>query len=267
MHPMKIYYYVKNKLSYYCIIIGLFVQSLFLYPLTILMPLCFVFLLLVLLLFITKLSNILMAVDFSDISTVADCVTSLMAVDFSEISTVADCLTFFSVVVALMTLFQTKSLKEADFIEKYNEKYQQNDMRFSLEVLGEIEKRLSKENKEMLRMPINNKNKQIKLIQKEEFENAFSYANEARRNVKLYFLNILDLYLHNKISVSTLRIICNKSGLLLLFSVVEPMEKILNDRYDYKKFYILMIMLHDIWEEKRKQAGFSNTPAKKYKCH
>lgn len=62
----------------------------------------------------------------------------------------------------------------------------------------------------------------------------------ARRLIKHYFLNALELYRAGNIGHEKFLAICNKCSKGLLFSTVEIMENILNAKYDDKKFEELM---------------------------
>ncbi|MBN2688417.1 MAG: hypothetical protein JXR85_09625, partial [Deltaproteobacteria bacterium] len=53
-------------------------------------------------------------------------------------------------------------------------------------------------------------------------------VQNARRQVKYYFFSAYDLYKRGFISPETMKIICDREGMDLLFDVVEPLEKLLH---------------------------------------
>lgn len=74
-------------------------------------------------------------------------------------------------------------------------------------------------------------------------------VHEARRLVKGYFLNALDLYEHDMLTEKVLMEILDKAGIVTLFHVVEPLEWQHNRDYDATKFYRLMKCASSIYEK------------------
>ena len=85
--------------------------------------------------------------------------------------------------------------------------------------------------------------------------------DRARRNVKGFFLGAYTLWRGRSISRRALLQIIDVDGVALLFSVVEPMERILNDQYDWRPFYeIMRIMGPRRWAAIRVRTQTHKTP-------
>ena len=55
-----------------------------------------------------------------------------------------------------------------------------------------------------------------------------------------------------------MRQICDVDGLMLLFKVIEPAERIKNEKYDWTVFYNIMNVTQDIYKKKEKQTAAHN---------
>lgn len=95
------------------------------------------------------------------------------------------------------------------------------------------------------RININNRNELI--LRRERFFPWSKDQDYARRRLKNYFSSALELYRSHSISKKILRNICDNDSFRLLFMVVEPMEAIMNDKYNYDVFYELMDVMKDVY--------------------
>ena len=171
----------------------------------------------------------------------------------NETQFVAGIITILSIIFVIATLLQSKSLYEADLLVKFDEKYESREMSDNLRLLRNISSLPAfGDVRHLVRSDMHNEDKPLPLQIKGRFWSSHAGADEARRAVKFYFINALDLYLEGKISQKIMRRICNKSGITILFNVVEPMEAYLNPKYDYTKFRLIMMLTTDIWREHKK---------------
>ena len=79
--------------------------------------------------------------------------------------------------------------------------------------------------------------------------------DRARRVLKNHFLALHKLYETRSIGRRTLRDLCDNDAFVLLFSVVEPMEAIINDCYKWQPFRDLMRLCGDVWAECSRRAA------------
>lgn len=170
-----------------------------------------------------------------------------------ETQLVAGIITILSIIFVIATLLQSKSLYEADLLAKYDEKYESQEMCDNLRLLRDFSSvQEMRDVCNLVRTDRYNEDRPLPIQKKGKFWESINGVDKARRAVKFYFINALDLYLEGKISQEVMRRICNKSGIHTFFNVVEPMEAYLNPRYDYTKFRRIMMLTTDIWREQKK---------------
>lgn len=170
-----------------------------------------------------------------------------------ETQLVAGIITILSIIFVIATLLQSKSLYEADLLAKYDEKYESQEMCDNLRLLRDFSSvQEMRDVCHLVRTDRYNEDRPLPIQKKGRFWESIDGVDKARRAVKFYFINALDLYLEGKISQEVMRRICNKSGILTFFNVVEPMEAYLNPEYDYTKFRRIMMLTTDIWREQKK---------------
>ena len=191
---------------------------------------------------------------------------------FSFISDIASGVTIISLFFVYETLRQSKSLHEAEVMDRYNSKYESSEMYEDLRILSDLDKVM---NLSSYRTHKDNPNSIPEGIKKEVWLRMDKVTNSsepwskeehlnhrqdvARRRVKFYFLSALDLYENGRLSLYVFRNILRKSGISLLFSVVESMEYSINPNYDYGKFYHLMLLMSGVVNgEKKTNEHFRN---------
>lgn len=179
------------------------------------------------------------------------------------IGLISSLVTIFSIVIVYATLKQTQSLFEAEIMNNYNIEYESDEMYDNLRILRELSTTLPFQT-DGSRSVDNNENKipeifktetpwvRMKPLSDNELNNLSNKDKEAyllnrkqdraRRKVKFFFINSLDLYEKGKLSLYVFERIIDKSGISLLFNVVEHMEYHINENYDYGKFYRLMLI-------------------------
>ena len=90
-------------------------------------------------------------------------------------------------------------------------------------------------------------NRKALVTEKERFFPWTEKEDYSRRKLKNYFASALELYRSRRIGRKALRNICDNDSFRLLFTVVEPMEAIMNDQYNYDVFYDLMDVMKDVY--------------------
>lgn len=189
------------------------------------------------------------------------------------IGLISSLVTIFSIVIVYATLKQTQSLFEAEIMNSYNIEYESDEMYDNLRILRELSTTLPFQTNGS-RSVNNNENKIPEIFKTEtpwvrmdplsdiELNNLSNKEREAyllnrnqdraRRKVKFFFINSLDLYEKGKLSLYVFERIIDKSGISLLFNVVEHMEYHINKNYDYGKFYRLMLISSGICKKEIK---------------
>ncbi len=165
---------------------------------------------------------------------------------------VANALFFLTVLLAYAALKKNQSLFEAEMIFKYDKSYASQKMCDALWVLGNF--RREPNNKyffsEYRKSDRNPKNGGI--FTADDKYRWDKEVDDARRLVKMYFLNPYNMYMQGKISRSVFRCIVDKYGLPIFFEVVEKMEFLSNKEYEHEKFYYVMLLAGDIYEKHHK---------------
>lgn len=148
------------------------------------------------------------------------------------------------------TMIQSRRIAEAEFIRRSIAKYFSSEMIIYMRRLVDYAQKHPK----YFRM-----HRTEYVNPKDEF--AFPYekemkwcsdTDEARRFVKGYFINALELYEQGKISRQSLRSIVDKSGLTVLFEIIEPLDVQMNPEYDASYYYRLMLFAGDLYKKRRK---------------
>lgn len=91
-------------------------------------------------------------------------------------------------------------------------------------------------------------NRKSLVTEKERFFPWTEKEDYSRRKLKNYFASALELYRSRRIGRKALRNICDNDSFRLLFTVVEPMEFVMNDKYNYDVFYELMDVMKDVYQ-------------------
>lgn len=149
----------------------------------------------------------------------------------------------FSILFAYYQFNLAKSTIEAQVILHFNSIYANSELLKHLQTLGAFYKNPA--NKVFITAKRDKASNLLKPLNIDT-NNDFHWSpevNEARRVLKNYFFDILELRKTNYISNGIFNRACAKSGITLLFEVVEPLEEYLNPSYDYSKFYYMMRFL------------------------
>lgn len=72
-------------------------------------------------------------------------------------------------------------------------------------------------------------------------------VDDARRSIKFYFFDAIDMYTCGQISRSSFIKLIDQSAICVFFEVVEPLEAMLNPLYDYQRYYNLMLLCGDVY--------------------
>lgn len=157
-------------------------------------------------------------------------------------------------VVTFIALVLAKKAIESQILMKMNEEYATEDMKKSVRVLFELKKKY--------RGALRGRNVEYNPrgpISQNSFVGAkgevdWTEIDEARRKVKFYFINLLDMLAGRFISKAVFLQAVNKSGITILFDVVEHLEQALNADYEWEKFHKIFIHTENVWEKYNKNA-------------
>lgn len=155
-----------------------------------------------------------------------------------ELSILADVTTFFAFLAALNGVHRARLASEAQLLSNYNDKYFNDDMRKAIENLNSF-KKSNKAYFYLHRAPWNNEQDGACFVSSRRLYIP-DEVHAARRLVKGYFINALDLYEHGMLTEKLFMEILNKDGIVTLFHVVEALEWHHNPDYDASKFYRMM---------------------------
>lgn len=90
----------------------------------------------------------------------------------------------------------------------------------------------------------------------------FSWGDKedgARRNLKFYFYNAVDMYVSGRISFASFRRLVDQSAICVFFDVVEPMECMINPIYGARRYHMIMLFAGDIYlKHKMYDAAINN---------
>lgn len=164
----------------------------------------------------------------------------------SDVSLVAGLVTIVSIVLVYETLRRSRIVSEAQLLSSYNDKYFETAMLNAIRMLRDFSKNHEK-NFLHYRTPCCNDSVSIRFLQDDELWWT-PEVDEARRRVKGYFINALDLYEQGMLSYDVFVKILNKSGITTLFEIVEPLEWYLNTKYDASKFHRLMAYASHVYK-------------------
>lgn len=91
---------------------------------------------------------------------------------------------------------------------------------------------------------------------------SFSWGDEednARRSLKFYFYNALDLYVSGRISYASFHRLVDQSAICVFFDVVEPMECMINPIYGARRYHMMMLFAGKIYlKHKMYDAAINN---------
>ncbi len=163
-------------------------------------------------------------------------------------------------VVAILTFIHSLALRESEMVIKYQEKYFCPEMGDSLRKLNIFadDTKSSKDGKSRRGQFSHMDSSPPRLADSkldgqegglDHWQTSDSELHQARRCVKEYFFTLIDLYELGYISLYNLESLCDKGGLVTLFTIVEPMERALNKKYDRSKFDQLYKHLNDIYKK------------------
>lgn len=165
----------------------------------------------------------------------------------SDVGLIAGLVTIVSIVLVYETLRRSRIVSEAQLLSNYNDKYFKEKMLNAIRLL----RRFSKEHEKNFichRTPCCNPKGAFYFLGDDELWWT-PEVDAARRRLKGYFINALDLYEQGMLSYDVFIKILNKSGITTLFGIVEPMEWYLNPKYDASKFHRLMAYASHIYKE------------------
>ena len=151
--------------------------------------------------------------------------------------------TAMGIVIAAQTLDDSKKTAEAQLIDKYNDKYFENDMYDALTSLWKVHKEYSDW---FLPVRLMSHNDSFSISLKDEnIENLKALLmnekiDKDRRIVKRYFLNAYEMNRQGFISEKVLLEIIDKEGIKAFFCIVEPLELAKNKNYNYEPFFGIM---------------------------
>ena len=164
------------------------------------------------------------------------------------INSLAALATILSLVLVLMTLQSTKRINETQLLFQYDELYFKKEMQQYLRILREFHSKY-----ENTFEPHRDERNQIS---GDDFmTDGLSWCeciDTARRQIKSYFINALDLYLEGMISTRVFLRIIDKNAITIFFDIVEPMEWNLNRDYDHTKFEKIMTLAYPIYTKYKK---------------
>lgn len=160
---------------------------------------------------------------------------------------IANLATIAAFAVACYSLHRSCLAAEAQLMSNYNDKYFQEDMGKAIVRLNKF-KQSNDAYFYLHRKPYNNEPEGACFV---SFRRLYipDDVHAARRLVKGYFLNALDLYEHGMLTDKVFMEILDKGGIVTLFHVIEPLEWQHNRDYDASKFYRLMKYASSIYEK------------------
>lgn len=155
-----------------------------------------------------------------------------------------------SLVFLYGTMVQSRHLAESEFISQFERDYSSHKMLTYIRILTDYRRKhptfFLKTRKEYFN-PEN--------VISDQFDKRMKWSScvdEARRYVRSYFFNALDLYTLGKISRESFRAIADKASITVLFDVIEPMEMHLNPEYDVMYYQRVMEICSDIYKKRSK---------------
>ena len=176
----------------------------------------------------------------------------------SDVGLIAGLVTIVSIVLVYETLRRSRIVSEAQLLSNYNDKYFKNKMLNAIRLLRSFSKEHEK-NFICHRTPCCNPRGAFYFL---DDDNLWwtPEVDVARRRLKGYFINALDLYEQGMLSYNVFIKILNKSGITTLFGIVEPMEWYLNPKYDASKFHRLMAYASHIYKGQLETEKSFETP-------
>lgn len=136
-------------------------------------------------------------------------------------------------------------LHEASLISKHYDMYAQPEMaRAMRRLMGFL--REYKDDFRIHRTPVHNQPHCINASQNRSLKWPQD-VDDARRKIKFYYFDAVDLYTSGKISRSSFKKLIDQSAICVLFDVIEPMEYMLNPVYDARRYYRLMLLFPSVY--------------------
>lgn len=145
-------------------------------------------------------------------------------------------------VLAYVAILSARQLQEANVLSNHLDIYKDEKMCSYIRVLRNLS--LPAGFHERTRTSANNPDGRIE-INPGDFA-WYEDEDEARRKVKFFYANALDLYKRGYVGKNFLDKLVELDAFMVLFEIVEPMECCLNSEYNYELFYELM----SLYEEK-----------------
>lgn len=147
-------------------------------------------------------------------------------------------------VLAFITILSARHLQEANTLSNHLDIYKDDKMCTYLRLLHKL--RLPSNFQGRTRTCANNPDSRIQ-IKSGDFS-WYENEDEARRKVKFFYENALDLYKRGYIGIEFLDKLASLDAFMVLFDVIEPMECCLNPEYDYEPFHELMVLYKEKYE-------------------
>ena len=173
-----------------------------------------------------------------------------------------------SMVCGYLAIFVTLKLNESVKIQEFNAKYAEDAALDAIRAIANVKKiwkdglvgdfkRPDFVGRSLSFNPekrIDIKNKDVLTVNGECRHPWTETQDRARRMIKNYFLAAYQLYNDRSIGKAAFLDICSKDALVLFFDVVEPMEAMINNEYEFKPFYGIMRAFGSLYEEAKKKA-------------
>ncbi len=184
---------------------------------------------------------------------------------FYDTIEVSDFMAILAAVVAILVFIHSLALRESEMIIKYQEKYFCPEMGDALRILNNFanETECRSDGRRLRKLFPCSNSTPPRLVDVAENNAEGDLAqwktrelelHNARRRVKEYFFTLIDLYDLGYISKYNLVSLCDKGGIVTLFTIIEPMESALNPTYDRTKFDAIYKQLKHIYGKQYQMA-------------
>ncbi len=171
--------------------------------------------------------------------------------------------TVVSLLAAFLAVYVTVKVNETMSLHSFNVRYGEDAMCKTIREVSGVGRRWREADGTglvapvaFLRTEVNNPDGRIQIANMNQLvkgkDRYFPWTEEedfARRRLKNFFSSALELYRSRSISLKTMRNICDNDSFRLLFTVVEPMEYIINEKYNYDVFFELMNIMKDVYSK------------------
>lgn len=163
---------------------------------------------------------------------------------------ISDWLQMGFLVATLAAMFAARHVAEMKIASDMLEKYGVKEMKNNVSALAKVN--VPAELKNHTRTPENNKYEPKP--EKEGVKLRWTELQDtARREIKMYYLQIWKLYKGGYINKEVLDMLVGHNAFSLLFKVVEPMEKCWNKDYNEQPFYELMELCGEHYKAKEEE--------------